>query len=159
MSQPGSAQARYNVTIPNAGTYVIWGRIHSPDVLHNTFWIRVDSGIWYLWRISTGDVWYWNAFHDDADYGHKLAFDLSAGAHQLLIANAGDGVGLDRLYFTSNGDMPPGNNTICDPPNSIEVGGMCQLSCGSQGGNSCGVVQCMGYTPIPAYDCDVCCIH
>ncbi len=157
MSQPGSALALYNVTIPNAGTYVIWGRIHSPDPLHNTFWIRVDSGVWHLWRISTGDVWYWNAFHDNFDYYHDLTFDLSAGPHQLFIASAVDGVGLDRLYFTSNGDMPPGNNTICSPPDSIEVRGMCQSSCGSQGGNACGDAMCMGYPLIPAYDCPVCC--
>jgi len=159
MTQPGSARALYSVAIPTAATYIIWGRIHSPDAHHNTFWIQVDGGAWYLWRIATGDVWYWNRFHDNINYGTPLTFALNAGPHELLIANADDGVGLDRLYFTPNGDTPPGNNTPCNPPSSIEVGGACQKSCGAQGGNLCGAVPCMGYPTMAAYDCAVCCTH
>jgi len=34
-----------------------------------------------------------------------LVFDLVAGRHQLLFANAVDGLGLDRLYLTAEGEF------------------------------------------------------
>jgi hypothetical protein len=156
--QQGLANALYPFTIATPGKYIIWGRIRSPDASHNRFWIRVDSATWYMWRISTGDIWYWNRFHDNAYYDMPLIFDLAAGPHELLIANAVDGVGLDRLYFTASGDVPPGNVTPCRPPHSIEVGGMCLPSCGVQGGNQCNDVACRGRPILAAYDCATCCI-
>ncbi len=158
VDQPGSARARYPIAIGTSATYLIWGRIHSPDAVHNRFWIQVDGGTWYVWRISTGDVWHWNPFHDDKNYGTPLTFNLSAGTHELLIANLIDGVQLDRLYVTADGDTPPGDYTVCDPPHSIQLDGGCSLSCGSQGGNACDLVTCNSLPTLPAYDCDICCI-
>ena len=54
--------------------------------------------------------------------------------------------------------MPPGNDTPCTPPHSIQLAGVCQPSCGSEHGTTCGVPQCKGQTPLPAYDCDICCV-
>ena len=158
LDEPGPARARYSITICTAGTYVLWGRVHSPDVRRNTFWIKFDGGSWYPWRITTGDVWHWNAFHDDVDYGNPLTFQVEAGAHELLVANAVAGNRLDRLYVTADGDTPPGNDPRCDPPHSVLFDGGCVPSCGSQGGNRCGVMACNGRPPLPAYDCDICCV-
>jgi len=158
MSQPGSAHAEYPIDIATPSTYLIWGRIHSPDALHNRFWFQVDDGTWYTWRITTGDVWHWNAFHDDTDYGTPLTFQLDAGSHRLVIANAEDRVQLDALYFTADGDQPLGNYTFCNPPHSIQLDGGCHPSCGSQGGNACNSVSCNNRQAIPAYDCAICCI-
>ena len=110
------------------------------------------------WRISVGDIWYWNAFHDNIAYETPAEFPLSAGNHRLTIANCVDGVDLDRLYYTLDpNDEPPGNDTPCFPPNSIEVAGVCQPSCGSQGGNGCTIGMCQGKPILPAYDCVLCC--
>jgi hypothetical protein len=38
------------------------------------------------------------------------------------------------------------------------MNGSCIPSCGSQGGNQCGMAICQGRTILPAYDCDVCCV-
>jgi hypothetical protein len=155
---PGAARALYTVTIAEPGTYVIWGRIHSPDAEHNSLWAEVDAGTWYHWRISTGDVFYWDELHDDTNYGVPLTFDFDAGSHELVLANADDTVQLDRLYFTASGDEPPGNDdTPCHPPNSIQQNGVCVPSCGSQGGTTCGADGCSGLPAIPSYDCVVCC--
>jgi hypothetical protein len=156
--QPGSARALYTLAASSPGVYLIWGRIRSPDPLHNRFWIQVDGGTWYQWRISTGEIWYWDPFHDNTNYGVPLKFELSAGSHELIIANSVDTVRLDRLYFTDLGDAPPGNDTPCHPPDSIDMGGVCFPSCGSQGGNTCGDLACSGLTILKAYDCGVCCI-
>ena len=158
LDQPGAARARYAFNTTTPGRYLVWGRIHSPDALRNTFWIEVDGGTFYLWRITTGDVWYWNAIHDNFDYNTPLTFDLGAGPHEIVVANAAKGDRLDRLYVTADGDTPPGNDTPCNPPHSIELDGGCSPSCGSQGGNNCGQMVCSGRTILPAYDCQVCCI-
>jgi len=156
---PGDARALYEFTVKTAAIYRIWGRIRSPDADHNRFWVQVDDGPWIKWRISVGEIWYWDAFHDDTDYGHALDFPLQAGVHRLTLANCADDVELDRLYYTPDpDDVPPGNDTPCNPPHSIDLGGVCQLSCGSQGGNQCGAV-CQDQAPTYAYDCGPLCCH
>jgi hypothetical protein len=155
---PGASRARYKFELPRAGDYVIWGRIRAPDALHNRFWFSVDGAPFRKWRISVGDIWYWDDLHDDADYGNALHFALAAGPHELVLADAVSGVELDRLYLTAEGDRPPGNDTSCTPPHSIEVKGECLPSCGAQRGRTCGAQACSGKTLIAAYDCDVCCL-
>jgi hypothetical protein len=157
-SVPGPARAVYSFDVPATGTYFLWGRIHSPDANHNRFWFRIDGGSWTLWRISTGEVWWWNPAHDDAAYAPPLTFTLAAGTHQLVLADAAPGFGIDRFYLTTGSETPPGNTGPCQPPHSIEVGGVCLPSCGSQGGNGCGSVECAGYPLLSAYDCDICCV-
>ncbi len=158
--QPGPARALYEVNIATAGTYILWGRIQSPDTGHNRFWVQVDGSSWYLWRITTGEIWYWHRIHNNTNYDDPLMFQLAVGAHTLLFANATDNVRLDRLYLTPGREVPPGNNTACRPPDSIQVNGACVPSCGSLGGNSCGVPQCSGAKMVATtvYDCQVCCI-
>src|SRR5262245_14928781 len=41
--QPGAARARYTFSITTPAQYLVWGRIHSPDAIHNTFWIQLDG--------------------------------------------------------------------------------------------------------------------
>jgi hypothetical protein len=154
---PGAARAHYALTLATSGPYVVWGRIHSPSTDTNRFWIQLDGGPWFKWRITVGDIWFWDAFHDDFDYGSKLTFDLTAGRHDLVIANCVDGAELDRIYVTSAGDKPPGNDTPCDPPNSIDLDGACLPSCGSLGGNACSVDACAGLPVTHNYDCAICC--
>ncbi len=154
---PGDARARYLLDVRADGEYVLWGRIHGPDAWHNRFWFQIDGGTWYLWRLSTGEVWLWDDLHDDVSYRKPVRFTLTRGAHELMLANATDGVQLDRLYFTAAGDEPPGNDTRCKPPDSIEIAGQCLPSCGSLGGTTCSAMRCEGLMLIEAYDCDVCC--
>jgi hypothetical protein len=159
-AQPGPARALYEITITTSGTYTIWGRIQSPDTGHNRFWAQVDGESWYLWYITTGEIWYWNRVHNNTDYYTRLTFDLAAGTHQLLLANAADGVRLDRLYLTTGREVPVGNNTMCRPPDSIQVDGGCIPSCGSLLGNKCGAQNCAAgrIVPVPVYDCPICCM-
>ncbi len=156
--EAGSARAEYDFIVRTPGTYRIWGRIRSPTAENNRFWVKVDDLAWVQWRISVGDIWYWDAIHDNRNYGIPVNYELGAGPHHITIANDVDGVDLDRLYYTSDPkDVPPGNDTPCNPPHSIEIVGVCQPSCGSQGGNQCGAM-CAGHNPFKAYDCPACCI-
>ena len=156
-TEPGPARAEYRFVAPTSGTYQIWGRIHSPDVSENRFWFQLDGGTWIKWRITTGDIWFWDAFHDNLDYGTPLQFTLGTGPHTLVIANCVDGVGLDRLYYAADTITPPGNDTPCDPPNSIDTDAGCQRSCGSLGGTHCSTTECVGLPTVHTFDCAACC--
>jgi hypothetical protein len=136
---------------------MIWGRLRAPDALHNRLWIQVDDGPWRKWRLSTGDIWYWGALHDDTAYDEPLTFALTSGSHTLTLANCVDGVALDALHVANLGATSPPNDTPCHPPHSIEREGACVPSCGSQGGSRCGEAACRGRPLLAAYDCDVCC--
>jgi hypothetical protein len=155
--EPGAARARYTLAIAEAGSYVVWGRIWAPGANANRFWFQLDGGAWHKWRISVGEIWFWDDFHEDTDYGHALRFELEPGAHELVIANCVDGARLDRLYVTAAGDVPPGNATRCDPPHSIDLAGQCLPSCGALQGTQCGEQACTDREQLPAYDCEVCC--
>lgn len=159
-TMPGNARVSYDFTLSTAGDYVFWGRVHSPDATHNRFWFRIDQQTWFLWRISTGDVWYWDDFHNNTDYNNALIFPLEAGPHRLEIANSRTLARLDQIFVTSAGDVPPGNDTECSPPHSIEMAGACIPSCGSHAVNvSCDATICATREPLQAYDCAVCCLE
>jgi len=158
LETPGNASATYTFTLGVSQTYLVWGRIRSPGAFNNSFWITIDDGPAYEWRLSTGFIWYWGAVTNGTAYFQPISFGLAAGTHRLVVQNAEPDVGLDRLYVTVPGDVPPGNDTPCDPPNSIQLeDGGCERSCGSHGsGTTCGAA-CDGLPPLTAYDCAVCC--
>ncbi len=152
-----TATARYTFTLAEAGDYLIWGRIYSPDIYTNRFHVQVDGGARYLWRISVGNIWYWDDFHDNLQYNEPLRFQLTAGTHELVLGNVAAGARLDRLYITASGDTPPGNNTKCRPPHSIDLDGVCHDSCGARAtaeqGTTCVCASRPEAERFEAYDC------
>lgn len=154
---PGAASAVYRFAVAS-GTYLLWGRIRAPGSSNNAFWMTMDDGPSYLWQLSTGVTWYWGPVTDGTDYDDPIPFELDGGTHQLVVRNAEPEVDLDRLYVTSLGDVPPGNDTPCDPPNSIQLeDGGCEPSCGSHLNTTCGTAECAGQPLLVSYDCPVCC--
>jgi hypothetical protein len=158
-TEPGPARATYELVAETAGTYLIWGRVQALDTSRNRFWVQVDGGAWTKERITTGNIWWWDVFHDNIAYGTPLTYDFSAGTHELVIANCVDNVELDRLYFAPDRSKPVGNDTHCNPPNSIDVSGVCHPSCGSLGGTHCSTTECamLGLPTVDVYDCAACC--
>ncbi len=154
---PGPARASYEIDAPVAGVYRIWGRFFTPDRDHNRVWVRIDNGTWMKLRVTTGETWFWYAFHKDGEFEMPIAYELAKGKHTLGIASDTDGVRIDRFYVTPGLDKPPGDATTCNPPHTIESGGVCLSSCGGLTGNSCDALLCAGKTLLPAYDCEVCC--
>jgi hypothetical protein len=154
---PGPARATYMVNIPVAGNYAFWGRFWAPSRDHNRLWVKVDDGIWTKLRVTTGETWFWYVFTKEGDFANPIAYTLTKGTHTLAIASDSDGVRVDRWYVSPSSDRPLGDTTLCNPPHTIQVGDVCQSSCGMLQGNSCDAVMCAGKTPLPAYDCAVCC--
>jgi hypothetical protein len=157
LATPGDASAEYAFVLGQAGTYLLWGRLRAPGAENNAFFVTMDDGGTVRWQLSTGVVWYWGAITDKTQYTVPVQYALDAGIHHLVFQNSQPLVGLDRLYVTVPGDVPPGNDTPCSPPNSIQVvDGGCSPSCGSHGTTTCGP-GCVGQTPLDSYDCLVCC--
>ena len=154
---PGPARASYEIDAPVAGSYRIWVRLYTPDRDHNRVWVRLDNGTWMKLRATTGETWFWYAFHKDGEFDMPIAYELTKGVHTLAIASNTDGVKIDRFYVTPGLDKPPGDATTCNPPHTIQSAGVCLNSCGGLTGNSCDAVLCAGKTLLPAYDCEVCC--
>jgi hypothetical protein len=153
----GAATAEYTFTLSRSGIYILWGRIHAPGAWNNSFWVVMDDGQPYHWPLSTGVIWFWGPVTNGTDYNHPIQYWLAAGSHRLVFHNSAPGVSLDRLYVTVPGDVPPGNDTPCHPPHSIQLAdGGCAPSCGSHGNTTCGAA-CTGLPALGSYDCAVCC--
>jgi hypothetical protein len=152
---PGMAQARYTFNVDSDGDYLIWGRLYTPDIGSNRFFVQVDDAAPTLWRMTVGTIWFWDDVHDDVSYNQPLHFTLAAGRHELVFYDAAPDAKLDRLYVTAGGDQPPGNDTKCRPPHYIDVDGVCQPSCGAQAPpNMSTTCACAGRSDsFPAYDC------
>jgi hypothetical protein len=158
LREPGDASAEYPFSLSCPAEYLVWGRFHGPDVDHNTLWVSVDGEPFYVWRLSTGTTWFWRAITEGTGYGEPIRYALDAGAHRVTFRNSASNVGLAGIYVAVLGEQPTGNDTPCNPPNSIELeDGGCQKSCGSLGGNDCEQLSCAGRTLLGAYDCTVCC--
>ena len=101
----GPNRARYTFLVA-AGTYAVWGRVVTPSADEDSFWVSMDGGSFRLWNsISEASTdWAWAEIRDYTE--GIILYDLEAGTHTLEIANREDGVQLDRLYITSNGDTP-----------------------------------------------------
>jgi hypothetical protein len=157
---PGPGHASYTLNIPAAGMYTIYARLYSPSLDHNRIWFRVDTGIWQKMLSTSGEFWFWFPIHKDNQWDMPVLFDLTKGTHTLEIANDTDGVKIDRFYVTSGSEKPKamtGDDTTCNPPHTVAIGGVCKQSCGMLQGNSCDPVACAGKPALPAYDCAVCC--
>ncbi len=156
-TQAGPARASYEFEIFVPDSYVFWGRFYTPDRDHNRLWVQVDDGAWTKLRVTTGEAWFWYTFHQEGQFATPISYELTEGLHTLNVASDTDGVRIDRFYVTPGSDTPAGNATTCNPPHTIQVGDACQSSCGMLQGNSCDPVMCEGLTPLPAYDCEICC--
>lgn len=105
-------QIRFNISITQAGTYLLWGRTRVPSYDDDSFWVRMDEGTWAKWNniadfVNLG-VWEWDdVHHQDLSYD-AMVYDLEAGEHTLTLAYREDGTDLDRLYLSNTGSIPSG---------------------------------------------------
>ena len=56
----GKIHATYTVTISQAGTYILWGRVQAHDGNDNSFFVQMDDDLDNLWEMETGDAWHWD---------------------------------------------------------------------------------------------------
>jgi endo-1,4-beta-xylanase len=95
-----SGQIALPFSVGSSGTYTLWARIIAPTPNDDSFWIRMDSGTWFMWNnITPSSSWTW----DDCQ-----TYSLSAGSHTLTVAYREDGTRLDKIYLTNTSNTPSG---------------------------------------------------
>jgi hypothetical protein len=88
------------ITVPSSDTYRISSRMMVPDGTNDSYALRVDNGP----LITVGDggipsaAWTWVDFRDGR-VDHKIAVNLSAGSHTLMLTDRENGVRIDQLLL------------------------------------------------------------
>ena len=105
---PGVSSSIYTFQVPREGTYMIWGRVFSPNSGSNSLWVRMDEGRWIRWNeIGETGQWRWDEVHDSDQNEELVGFELGKGEHTLQIARRETGVRLDKMIITSNWNYRP----------------------------------------------------
>lgn len=114
----------YNFSVPENGSYKIWGRVLAPTPNDDSFWIRVDGGGWVNWNgIPGGTSWVWDDVHDQSN-DTPMNYTLNAGDHTLAVCYREDGTGIDKFYITNTGQHPTGfgeDATNCGITNNVDL--------------------------------------
>jgi hypothetical protein len=116
-SPPDTGVACYKFAVNRPGNYRVWGRVIAPTTGDDSFWVRMDSGVWIAWNeIALGSNWHWDFVHPSGTPAQPVAFDLRDGVvHQLCVAYREDGTKLDRLILTDDTQFNP-NGPIAGAP-------------------------------------------
>ncbi|NMM48737.1 WD40 domain-containing protein [Marinigracilibium pacificum] len=102
-------QILFSFSVPESGTYKVWGRVIAEDEGDDSFWVKMDSGPFVAWNnIPQSTTWIWDDVHDSNNNNQAVTYSLSAGNHNLLIAAREDVTKLDKLYVTKSGNQPSG---------------------------------------------------
>jgi glucose/arabinose dehydrogenase len=88
----------YTVTLPAAGTYVIWGQVRAASGGDDSFWVSIDGGPFALWEIPVASAWVWDEVNNRG-VADPVLFSLTAGTHTLVVKQREDGAQLDRLLI------------------------------------------------------------
>lgn len=117
---PPTHPATYAFETPHAGRYVIWARVRIRSDDHDSIWLRVDSTRWIRWNgIERSDRWHWVQVRDADQAGRPVAFDLSEGAHHLMLRQREDRLAIDRMLVTRNWNYQPrATGESAPPPNA-----------------------------------------
>ncbi len=115
MDQPATTyrdkEVRFTVNTPVSGEYELFLRMAAPDAGSNSFWIQVDDSKWLeFWSEEDGTLLTTNGFQwrkVNAD-GNPFSVKLSAGSHDIVVANRESGTRLDKIYLSLNGVRPAG---------------------------------------------------
>lgn len=106
--EPETEPATYSFETSRAGPHAIWARVRVHSDRHDSFWIRVDSTQWIRWNgIEQNDQWHWVQVRDADRDGRPVAFDLSSGEHELMLAQREDGIAIDQLLVTTDWNYQP----------------------------------------------------
>jgi fibronectin type 3 domain-containing protein len=111
---PTGGRMDYRFDIPQAGDYVVWGRVMAPDTSSDSFFISLDGSQEVVWHTNRGDQasWTWDVvsvrnLDDVRDASAPHIYHLEAGEHTLTIKQREDGTKLDMVVITNKLDMSP----------------------------------------------------
>ena len=97
------------VTLPEAGTYHLFGRYKAKDFTNDSFWVRIDGGAWINWTLSNrNNVFAWKKVNnlEVANGG----FQLTEGIHTITVAYRESESMLDKLILSTDNTVPEGKS-------------------------------------------------
>jgi len=100
--------ASYTFSVTTDGSFIIFGRIRAPTTDNDSFWVKVDTGVWIQWNnlpASTG--WVWDDVHTSMQADTRVTFTLAPGDHTLAVAYREQVTALDKLVITSDSSLVP----------------------------------------------------
>lgn len=105
-----SGRVRWDLTVPAAGNYYIWGRVQSPTPSDDSFTIALtpDGGqeIRIDWSVGKHPQWGWSMLTEPGAKSPR-PFALPAGKVRLELAPREDGAKMDRLFITGSAADKP----------------------------------------------------
>lgn len=106
-SEQGNVAIRFEVA--EAGSYMVWCRVLSPDSSTDSFYVSIDGGPEEIYRTalnSWSSQWQWTRINDDAG-GTPRLFQLGAGVHTLTFRSREASTLLDAVYVTNDPEFVP----------------------------------------------------
>lgn len=92
VAQSAGGTARYTVSVPSRGTYMIAGWVKAPSSSADAFTVRIGASSVAEWRLTQSRSWMY-------DTGSNPTFSLSAGTHTLTVGYREAGAAVDRLVL------------------------------------------------------------
>lgn len=111
LAPPGAdsrGSALLNFTVTEAGIYNFWARTRAHNGSENSFWVRVNEGVWMRWNQFPKDGnWRWSMVHDESRGGEIAQFNLRPGMNSIEFAAREGGARIDQIMIT--------NDPLADP--------------------------------------------
>ncbi len=123
--------ATWTVNVPEAGQYVIWSRINTPNTTGAQFQLDIDGG--NCWQVGGGqqsNTWTWVNWYG-GNQAQKITHNFtSSGTHTLKAIGLLAGVQIDRIILLGNDEKcsdnsttPTGNGDNCgSAPAALQTG-------------------------------------
>jgi hypothetical protein len=95
--------------VPRTGEYRLWGKVITPSLDEDSFWMRIDDGEWIQWNdISHQDqTWHWDDVRPFESRADRFMVPLAEGPHVLRVSYRELGSKLDRIVIASDLDWVP----------------------------------------------------
>jgi hypothetical protein len=110
-------QVSYSFSLPESGSYVLWGRVWATYDTDDSLWVQIDDGPWINWdnMVPANGYWRWDAVHNSDASDTTVVFDLDAGEHTLTFGYREDTTYLDKWLLTNVSGTPTGMGCYVRP--------------------------------------------
>ena len=96
---PAAGQAVFELRVPRAGSYSIWGRVVARSKGQDSFHVALDGGQFRIWHTGVHSAWEWSRIR---------TVELKAGPHKLMLKHREPGTRLSAVLVTDDGTFTPG---------------------------------------------------
>lgn len=103
----GGGSVSFNVVVPRAGTYYLWGRVLAPDANTDSFFVELGgtgAGLFVTSECAFSASWHWAPVRGGTcpSLSGPRGFVLAAGDNSLDLTSSEGGSKLDRMILTDD---------------------------------------------------------